>query len=74
MLIAMLPDELGLHLICPDCRRPLVRVKNSYLCADGQCRRAYPIVDEIPKLLVDDSETLELPDWEQRIATVTPAH
>lgn len=68
----MLPDELGIRLICPDCRQPLVRVESSYLCRDGECRRAYPIVDEIPKLIVDDAETLELSDWQQKIDTVAP--
>ena len=52
----LLPEDFGIQLICPDCRRPLARIDHYYLCSDGECRRAYAIVDQIPKLLVDDSE------------------
>ena len=63
-----LPDELGIDLVCPDCRRPLARVDHFYICSDGVCRRAYAIVDNIPKLLIDDSHPLELDEWERRMA------
>lgn len=64
----LLPDDLGIQMICPDCRRPLARIDHYYLCSDGECRRAYAIVDQIPKLLIDDSEVLEPDDWQTRIA------
>ena len=67
---SMLPDELGINLICPDCRRPLARVDNAYICSDGECRRAYPIVENIPKLIVDDSEPLEMNEWQERMASI----
>lgn len=60
----LLPDDFGIELICPDCRRPLARIDHFYLCSDGECRRAYPIVDQIPKLLVEDADVLEPADWE----------
>jgi uncharacterized protein YbaR (Trm112 family) len=69
----MLPDELGIRLICPDCRRPLARIEHAYICSDGECRRAYPIVDDIPKLIVDDSEPLELNEWQERMSAAPAA-
>lgn len=65
----MLPDQLGIDLVCPDCRRPLARVENHYICSDGECRRAYPIVDEIPKLIIDDSTPLQPQEWHERLAS-----
>ncbi len=59
----LLPDEIGIELICPDCRQPLARIDQFYICRDGECRRAYPIVDQIPKLLVEDAEVLTPEDW-----------
>jgi uncharacterized protein YbaR (Trm112 family) len=69
----LLPEDFGIELICPDCRRPLVRIEQHYLCSDGECRRAYAIIDQIPKLLVDDSDVLPPDDWQSRIATQTAA-
>jgi uncharacterized protein YbaR (Trm112 family) len=68
----MLPDQLGIDLVCPDCRRPLARVDNYYICSDGECRRAYPIVDDIPKLIVDDSTPLQPEEWHERLAAARP--
>lgn len=75
----LLPDDFGIELICPDCRRPLARIDQFYLCSDGECRRAYPIVDQIPKLLVEDAEVLEPARWHSHWASrgdsvTTPTH
>lgn len=67
----MLPDELGINLICPDCRRPLARIEDKYICSDGECRRAYPIIEGIPKLIVDDADVLEHNDWQEQLAAVS---
>ncbi|MCA9054203.1 MAG: hypothetical protein KDA75_10225 [Planctomycetaceae bacterium] len=63
----LLPDQLGIDLVCPECRRPLARIDHFYLCSDGECRRAYAIVDQIPKLLVEDSQVLDPDDWRTRL-------
>ena len=68
-----LPDDLGIELICPDCRRPLARIENSYICSDGECRRAYAIIDQIPKLLVDESEVLTPDEWQAHLTGHSPA-
>lgn len=59
------PEELGVQLVCPDCRSGLTLRSDRYLCANADCRRAYAIVDGIPKMLIDDSETLSEDDWRQ---------
>lgn len=68
----MIKRELMDILRCPACvktdNRKLTNYKNSYLiCAD--CGRKYPIVDDIPIMLIDegakyidlDAESLEIP-------------
>jgi uncharacterized protein YbaR (Trm112 family) len=55
-------------LACPACRSPL-RVERladhphdadpeELVCANAECRRAYPVHDDIPVLLVDDARVL----------------
>jgi len=55
-------------LACPACRSPL-RVERlpdhpqdadpeELVCANADCRRAYPVHDDIPVLLVDDARIL----------------
>ena len=63
------PEDLGVQLACPDCRRPLARIDHLYVCSDGVCRRAYSVVDEIPALVVEESHILELADWQEHMAT-----
>jgi LSD1 subclass zinc finger protein len=53
----MIPQDLLDILVCPACKKPLVlRTKDgseSLKCA--ACRRAYPVRDSIPILLVDEA-------------------
>jgi uncharacterized protein YbaR (Trm112 family) len=55
-------------LACPACRSPL-RVERlpdhpqdadpeELVCSNAECRRAYPVHDDIPVLLVDDARVL----------------
>ncbi len=67
-----LPDELGIDLICPECRRPLARIEDRYLCTDGECRRAYSIHDGIPKLIVDDATILGDEEWAELVDRTKP--
>jgi uncharacterized protein YbaR (Trm112 family) len=51
----MIPPDLLEILVCPVCKKPLE------LKADGQslkcteCRRVYPVRDDIPIMLVDEA-------------------
>jgi len=49
----MIAQELLDILVCPVCKTPLAIEDNRLKCA--QCRRAYPVRDDIPVLLVDEA-------------------
>ena len=49
----MIPQDLLDILVCPVCKKPLVLKENGESLKCGQCRRVYPIQDDIPILLVD---------------------
>jgi uncharacterized protein YbaR (Trm112 family) len=57
----MISQDLLDILVCPVCRKPLVlKLKDkehgeSLKC--GECRRIYPVKDNIPILLVDEATT-----------------
>jgi len=45
--------ELLEILVCPACKTPLVVKGEALKCA--QCRRVYPVKDDIPILLIDEA-------------------
>jgi uncharacterized protein YbaR (Trm112 family) len=49
----MIPRDLLDILVCPVCKKPLALKENGESLKCGQCRRVYPIQDDIPILLVD---------------------
>jgi uncharacterized protein len=53
----MIPQDLLDILVCPACKKPLeLRAKDggeNLKC--GECRRVYPVRDNIPILLVDEA-------------------
>lgn len=51
----MTPDDLRALLVCPACQGALAW-SSGEACCDA-CERAYPIVDDIPVLLIDQSAT-----------------
>jgi uncharacterized protein YbaR (Trm112 family) len=50
-------------LVCPLARTPLVQDGDTLVSTDAKTRRRYKIVDDIPDLLIDDSEELSEADW-----------
>jgi len=48
------PDLLEI-LVCPLCKKPLLQKENGESLKCVQCRRVYPVRDEIPILLVDEA-------------------
>lgn len=52
-----LPGELVEILACPSCHSPMAidHERGELVCAGGGCGLAYPIVDGIPVLLVDEA-------------------
>jgi uncharacterized protein len=50
-------------LVCPLSRAPLVQDGQTLVSTDPKTRRRYKIVDDIPDLLIDDSEELPESEW-----------
>jgi uncharacterized protein YbaR (Trm112 family) len=49
--------ELLEILVCPACRTKVELVKDAWLvCPNDECRRKYPIVDDIPVLLIEEGD------------------
>ncbi len=58
-----LTRDSGVKLVCPHCRVEVVRIAEAYVCRSAECRRSYPIVDHIPKFLIDDAHILSPEEW-----------
>ncbi len=48
-------QELLDILVCPLCKAPVKLTSNGQGLKCGQCRRVYPIKDDIPVMLVDEA-------------------
>ena len=53
----MIPQDLLGILVCPACKKRLVLLTkdSSETLKCGQCRRVYPVRDNIPILLLDEA-------------------
>jgi uncharacterized protein YbaR (Trm112 family) len=47
--------ELLAILACPLCKTPVVLIRNGAALKCETCKRAYPITDDIPVMLVDEA-------------------
>jgi uncharacterized protein YbaR (Trm112 family) len=47
--------ELLEILACPSCKTPVVLVHDDTALKCNECRRVYPIKDEIPVMLIDEA-------------------
>ena len=54
-LLAMIPKDLLDDLVCPVCKKPVVLNPQQDSLKCSQCRRVYPIRDDIPIMLVDEA-------------------
>jgi hypothetical protein len=44
-------------LVCPACRTKVELVKDAWLvCPNPQCRRKYPVVEDIPVMLIEEGD------------------
>jgi len=50
---AMISPDLLDVLVCPVCRKPVVLNADGKSLKCGECRRVYPVQDDIPIMLVD---------------------
>ena len=55
----MIAKELLEILVCPECKVPVTptATQDGLFCT--QCRRVYPILDDIPVMLIDKAKKLE---------------
>jgi len=51
----MISQDLLDMLVCPVCKKPLTPKDEGQSLKCGQCRRVYPIRDNIPIMLVDEA-------------------
>jgi uncharacterized protein YbaR (Trm112 family) len=58
-----LDPELLKILVCPLSHAPLVQDGDTLVSTDPKTRRRYRIVDDIPNMLVDESEELSETEW-----------
>jgi len=49
----MISQDLLDMLVCPVCKNPVVLKADGKSLKCGECRRVYPIQDDIPIMLVD---------------------
>lgn len=59
----MINKELLDILRCPETKAPLVLENNSLVSIDKDSRRSYPIVDDVPILLIEKSTQLTVEAW-----------
>ena len=50
------PQELLDILVCPACKTPVQLTPDSQGLKCGQCRRVYPIKDDIPDMIIEDAK------------------
>lgn len=53
----MIAKELLEILVCPVCKKPLAVKENGESLKCVECRRVYPVRDNIPILLIDEAVT-----------------
>lgn len=58
-------EELLKILRCPESRAPLVLDGDSLVSTDPATRRRYRIEDDIPNMIIEDSEVLDPDTWKE---------
>ncbi len=61
----MISKELLDILCCPETKAELVLDNNFLVSTDKDTRRRYRIEDDIPIMLIDESEQLDIETWRQ---------
>lgn len=52
-------------LACPQTKKPLVEEDGWLVSTDPETRRRYPIRDDIPVMLIEESEQLDEATWRE---------
>ncbi len=59
----MISKELLDILCCPETKADLVLDGDTLVSTDKKTRRRYKIIDDIPVMLIDESEQLGMAEW-----------
>jgi hypothetical protein len=59
----MISKELLDILCCPETKADLVLDGDTLVSTDKETRRRYKIIDDIPVMLIDESEQLSMEEW-----------
>ncbi len=51
------------YLVCPKCHADLVLDGDSLICTDPEVRLQYPILEDIPRLLVEEAKEMTPDAW-----------
>ncbi len=63
----MIKKELLNIICCPETKAPLILDGDYLVSTDAKTRRRYKIVEDIPVLLIDESEVMDKEEWEKII-------
>lgn len=63
----MIKKELLNIICCPETKAPLILDGDYLVSTDSKTRRRYKIVEDIPVLLIDESEVMDKDEWEKII-------
>lgn len=61
----MISNELLEILCCPESKADLVLEDNFLISTDKKTRRKYRIEDNIPIMLIDESEVMDIEEWNE---------
>jgi hypothetical protein len=63
--IKMISKELLDILCCPETKADLILDGNTLVSTDKNTRRRYRIEDDLPVMLIDESERLSMQEWRE---------
>ncbi len=61
----MINQELLEILCCPETKADLVLEGESLISVDKKTRKRYRIEDDIPIMLIEESETMDVNEWQE---------
>lgn len=61
----MISQELLSIMCCPETKADLVLEGNFLVSTDPQTRRRYRIENDIPIMLIDESEVMDVEEWKK---------
>ena len=61
-------EKLFEILACPLSKKPVVMDENWIVSTDPETRRRYPVKDDIPVMLIEESEEMDESAWKEIMA------